>query len=181
MSNSQRPTITPLELDAAPPSAASPAALPHAFDAPQAADDESAALLDGSHGPSSAAHPVSLLVPRSRHRRAILLAATAATLCLLLTFAITAFAVGRRTRGAGASTVAPPQTEAAPPPNGVAAPQEEAAVPPSSTVAPQPEAAAPSSDAGTPWGTSMYDVPVPQDVSLPPYTTNVRPRHGTNR
>ncbi len=179
MSSNQRSNITPLELDAAPRSAVSATEQPHAFDAPQAADDESAALLDGTHGPSSGAQPVSSLVPRSRHRRALVLAATAATLCLLLTFAVTATSVGRRAWGAAVSAVAPPPDQAAAPPTGSAAPQQEAAYAPSGSVAPQEEATAPPSDAGVAWGMSIYDVPVPQDVPMPPYTTDVRPCRGT--
>ena len=180
MSNNQRSPITPLELDAAPRSASRPAEQPHAFDAPQAADDESASLLDGTNAPSAGAHPASSLVPRARHRRAILLAATAATLCLLVAFAVTAVMVGRQPRGAAVGADESPLVEAAAPPSGTAEPQEEAAAPPSDSAAPQAEAAAPPSDIGGPWGTSMYDVPVPQDVAMPPYTTNVRPSQDSN-
>ena len=184
MNNNQRSTITPLELDAGPRSAFGQAQHPPSFlPEPPATDDEAAALLSGTDGPSVAAHEPSSAVSSSRHRRGILLTTAVATVCLLLAFALTAVAVGRRPHTAEISTVAAPPAETAAPPRDTAAPATEVAdvstlaAPPTQTVAPPENSAAPVTEAAVPWGVSLYDVPVPQNVSMPPYTTNVRRRH----
>ena len=147
MSNDRRSPITPFELDADEQTALRQSEHPHSFlPEPQAADDEAAALLSGTNGPSSAARGASSSVSTPRHRRALLLSAAAALLCLMLTFAVAAVWVARQPRGAAHSA---------------------ATAPPSDT-------AAPASETAVPWGMSMYDVPVPQNVSMPPYTTYVR-------
>ena len=156
MSHDQHVSIKSFELDTDPRSDTyaghkPPSSLP----APQPADDEAAALLDGTNGQSSAAHGASSPMPASRDRRTILLAtAAAATLGMLLTIATAAFLLGRRAPTAPASAPA-------------ASPDQTAAPFSDTEVLPRGPAVT--------WGMSMHDVPVPQDVSMPPYTTNVRP------
>ena len=158
MNAHERSPILSLEVDAGP---RLPGEHPPPRDGPiQVTDDESAALLNGTEGPSRGAQDGHPSTASSRHRRALLLAVAAAILSMLTTSAVVAIAVTRpnaATRAASALTAPAP----APAPAAAAA----ANVP----------AARPYQSPGTDWGTSMYDVPVPQNVSMPPYATEVPP------
>ena len=177
MSIDEHSAILPLEVDGSPTRAAR---YPPPFGGPtRPSEDESAALLDRTEDQSSGEHDEPASTPSSRYHCAIVLAAATAIAAMLSAFAVMAIAVERPR----AATAAPPAPvfgtvssfAPAPAPAFGAASAPAPARAPVSAPAPVSVPAAPTfQTAGAAWGTSMYDVPVPQNVSMPPYETDVR-------